>query len=375
MGMRLYKICLGLLLGVVFLGGVALTKADSPPATATPLPSKGPFEPGPIQAATRSVNWATASVTQMSVLTSAVRLTSTEKIAPLAGPLRPHRLRQSGGDIGPADIYFIGEEDFEGVFPKLDWSRSDDNGTGHLWGDVECYPVEAVFEGFWSGWPASEGINGIDPCVPGAEYPPNLETWLIYGPFSLANAQYADVQFFYRIISEQGVDFLFWGYSTNGNDFSGFETSGTHISGPFNNGYNEEIFDLVPVLGENNVWIGFQFRSNGSIQAQGPFIDFINILIQETGTTKTFLPLLFVSPPPITILRIQNKTSGSVTFTVSGTPQGNITCTVSAGQTKLCGQFTSGTYNATASATACPPPLTKSKQFLPGTITLPVVCK
>jgi hypothetical protein len=368
--MKSYKVWAGLFVLVLFLGAVTLTKADSP------TNEKGNFDPGPIQTDERVLDRNNASITQLTLITSTLPLSFTKYISKTVSPgdlYRPIRLGSASGDINAA-AYFIGIEDFEGDFPQPNWNRSDDNGTGHLWGDVFCYPLEDTFEGYWSGWPASEGINGVDPCAD-EPYPNDLNTWLIYGPFNLQDAAYADVQFFYRIISEMDVDKLFWGASTNGTNFFGNSVSGTHISGPYNNGYNEIIFNFIPELGQSQVWFGLNFTSDGSVTNQGPFIDGINIYVEETGITKTFLPIIIKDPPPTTQLYVKNNTSGSVTFTVQNTPQGNISCNVPAGQTNFCGQFTPGTYNATSNAAACPPPTTKSKTFNAGTVTLTVVCR
>jgi hypothetical protein len=95
-------------------------------------------------------------------------------------------LRLKPGEIRSLGAFFTGIEDFETVFPQPGWALFDINNTGHNWGDVPCHPLENSFEGFWSGWPASRGVNGLDPCN-GDFYPDNLKTQLIYGPFSLEN--------------------------------------------------------------------------------------------------------------------------------------------------------------------------------------------
>ncbi|MFN8457359.1 MAG: hypothetical protein U0401_22330 [Anaerolineae bacterium] len=371
--MKFSRICWGLLLGLLLAGliGLVNTKANTPPANSTPIPAKGSTQPGPIQPHQAVLDWSKAGVAQLTIITPTASFSATQLPPKKSAPALSTRFKATGGDLSAANVYFIGVEDFESVFPQAGWTQL---GSGQrFWGDVPCFPLETDFGGFWSGWPASKGINGVDPCS-GNLYFENLNSWLIYGPFSLQNAEYADVQFFFRMVSEQNFDFLFWGASINGTSFDGFETSGTHLSGPFNNGYNEVIFDLIPQLNQPQVWVGFQFRSDGNFNFQGPFIDGINILIREKGTSRVFLPFISSSPPPITLLSIQNKTTGSVTFTVANTPQGNISCTVPAGQTQFCGQFTPNTYNATANAAACPPPKTKPKIFEAGPVTLPVVC-
>lgn len=371
--MRSYKIWIGLFVLALCWGVITPTKADSP------VDEKDYSKPEPVRANEVVLNPNTASITQLTLITPTVAVSSTRYFSKIGTPgdlPHPVRLGPASGDINGAVVYFIGIENFEElVFPQPGWTLIDNTGTGqHFWGDVPCFPLEGAFEGFWSGWPASRGTDGRDPCN-GDLYPPNLDTWLRFGPFSLADAQYADVQFFYRIVSEPGFDLLSWYTSTNGTTFSLVnQVSGVHI-GPLNNGYNEVIFDLVSRLGQPNVWIAFRFQSDGSNEFDGPFLDGINILVEEIGTTKIFLPTIIKSLPPITQLSIKNNTPGNVAFTVHNTPQGSINCNISTGQTKFCGQFTPGTYNATSNAAACPPPTTKSKTFNTGPVTLTVVCK
>jgi hypothetical protein len=190
----------------------------------------------------------------------------------------------SASEIGAASSTQIKFEDFEGAFPNS-WNLLDNNGGAggqHFWSDVNCFPVES--SGSWSGWPAGRGANSVNPCDPDfANYPDNVDSWLIYGPFNLADAQSASLDFYYRIVSESGFDSLRWLASINGTNFFGFQVSGTFVNGPFNNGYNFASFDLtdVPTLGNlagaPQVWIAFRFISNSTNTAQGPFIDSISL--------------------------------------------------------------------------------------------------
>jgi len=186
-----------------------------------------------------------------------------------------------GEGVGATSSTFIMTEDFEGDFPSSGWDLVDNNGTGHLWDDVNCFAIESSGTG-WAAWPAAAGSNGLDPCT-GDDYPNGLETWLIYGPFSLTDAQSASLDFYFRIESESCCDYLFWGASIDDVNYYGEIASGTYTSGPFNNGYNFASFDLTDVYnlgdlsGQPQVWIAFVFHSDDSATGRGPFIDAITL--------------------------------------------------------------------------------------------------
>ena len=80
-------------------------------------------------------------------------------------------------------------EDFEGDFPGV-WELDDANSTGYMWGKRDCNP----FAGSYSGWAVGAGsLGSMLAC--GSNYPDGVDTWMVYGPFSLADAQAADLSF------------------------------------------------------------------------------------------------------------------------------------------------------------------------------------
>jgi hypothetical protein len=331
--MTLRKVLTGLMILGLLLWFSTVAYADDPPKPTDTLPQptdtppqKGSFAPVPIQAAKAVLDPDTASVTYLDLdeddKTSVPAVPRPQSPSPSKGSFEPdpimlahfdgetfHAIPNSadvasdyfvgqrsqpdaaGGKVGIASSTVIMSEDFEGpLFPVSGWSRNDVGGTGHLWDDVNCFPVESG--GMGSAWPADEGINGLDPCT-GDDYPNNLNSWLVYGPFSLADAQSASLDFFFRIESESVVDRLFWGASVDGSMFYGASVSGTYTSGPFNNGYNFASLDLTDVYvlgdlsGQSQVWIAFQFLSNFSNTGQGPFIDAISL--RKNTDTRTNL--------------------------------------------------------------------------------------
>lgn len=317
--MKLYKlIVIGLFIGIWLLKMVTVVSADDPPKSpddsanqTSPTYQEGSFDPVPIQSSEAILDPTTASITQMELAAdkkSLVPVTSPTQSSPpgsfAPGPLQLAEFsgntlklipdsaqiandmlldHSTVGDIGTASSTQIKFENFELAFPNT-WTRFDNNGgTGgqHLWGDVSCFPVEST--GSWSGWPAAAGTDSVDPCL-GTNYPSSVDSWLVYGPFSLADAKSAYLDFFYRIVSESNDDSFRWLASTNGTNYFGFQVSGTFTNGPFNNGYNFVSFDLtnVPTLGnlagQSQVWIAFRFLSDADANVgQGPFIDAISL--------------------------------------------------------------------------------------------------
>jgi hypothetical protein len=168
-------------------------------------------------------------------------------------------------------------ERFESDFPGP-WRTIDNNGgTGgdRHWDDTDFHR----FSGQRSGWPAAGGENGLDPAI--YFYPNFMDSWMVYGPFSLEDANAATMNFRFWLRSEANYDFLYYLASVDGNVFSGFRVSGytapTHP--PTSEGWEYAVVDFagVPnlgnVLGRSQVWIAFRFTSDGSQVDDGPFID------------------------------------------------------------------------------------------------------
>jgi hypothetical protein len=239
-----------------------------------PVPSqKGSFAPGPVMLAEYDGETLKTTPNSAGIANDVI----------IGVPAQAESTGQTAAASSSTQIMF---ENFEGTFPPADplWTRLDVDGTTngeYLWDDVNCFPIESG--GGWSAWPAAGGANGFNPCG-GATYPNNANSWLIYGPFSLADAQSASLDFYFRSVIEDcdpitDCDFLFWGSSTNGVNFFGNFEAGDHTGGPFNidNGYNFVSFDLSDLSGESMVWIAIVFISDGSVSFEGPFIDFISL--------------------------------------------------------------------------------------------------
>lgn len=195
-----------------------------------------------------------------------------------------------------ADVVIM-SENFDTTFPTDRWQV-----TNH-WGQRAC---EAAGGG-GSAW--VEGAGNL-PC--GSAYHTSERSWMIFGPFSLADAAAARLTYQMWLNSEPNFDYLFVGASVDGTNFSGTAYSGTSGAGakaakqqkakfsvatgkvkvqkPENvakervkavtTSWVARTLDLanVPTLGnligQSNVWIAFVWNSDGSITLpQGAFVD------------------------------------------------------------------------------------------------------
>lgn len=179
---------------------------------------------------------------------------------------------------GAAGWVTIMSENFEGSFPA-GWTVFDNDSDGGLytWAKRACRP----FAGGYSGWAVGGSAGAGLAC--GSNYPTDVESLMVYGPFSLADASDATLSFRYWLNSEAGWDDLWVTASIDGNDFYGNFTSGV------SDGWKSAAFDLTDVYtlgdltGRAQVWIGFIFTSDGSITyAEGAYLDDI-VLTKYTG--------------------------------------------------------------------------------------------
>ncbi len=168
-------------------------------------------------------------------------------------------------------------ETFEGSFPGA-WTVFDGNDSSYgtyYWGKRTCRP----YAGSYSGWAVGGGANGASLSC-GSNYPNYARSVMIYGPFSLADAYAADLQFKLWLNSESGYDFICWMASPDGSDFTGPCASGS------SGGWIDRVlnFSSVPnlgnLLGDPSVWIAFLFISDSSVtRSEGAYVD--NIVLRK----------------------------------------------------------------------------------------------
>jgi len=171
----------------------------------------------------------------------------------------------------PKTLQNIKSETFEGAFPNTGWELLDGypgDGKEYLWNDRSYRP----HTGIWAGWPAGGGANAIAPTA-STTYPPNMSSWMFYGPFDLSNAASAEAVFWLWRQIETNYDYLFVGVSHDRNStFTGYNYSGTAA-------WEEKHINMSSYLGDSSVWIAWRFYSDSSVQYAGPWVD--DILIQK----------------------------------------------------------------------------------------------
>jgi hypothetical protein len=191
-------------------------------------------------------------------------------------------------------------ETFEAGFPGTIWGRS---GTP-TWDDT----TYSAHGGSYSAWCAASSR------APNSGYPNNMNAWMVYGPFSLADALGAQMTFWFKNSSESGYDYFQWLASVNGANFYGYQISGDQSA------WSQQAFDLanVPTLGnlcgQSQVWIAFRFSSGTSITGAGAFVDDVHIQ-KDTGTPDMapFLPSAWNDKLPISATQLGGTATHSAT--------------------------------------------------------------
>jgi len=160
------------------------------------------------------------------------------------------------------------KEDFEGSFPNA-W----DLDGSPTWDDEKYKP----YSGKESGYAVGSSV------APPGPYPNNTESWMTFGPFSLANAQDARVNLQAWVETESSFDGFSILASIDGFNFAGLRWSGgwadaSGEEGWMNIGFDlKRVYSLGDLTGESQVWITFRFDSDFSITFEGAYIDDIVI--------------------------------------------------------------------------------------------------
>ena len=170
---------------------------------------------------------------------------------------------------------YIMTDGFEGAFPGV-WSLYLDPGATDAYWGKDNYRSHS---GSYSAFCAKSGTAGVNPPN---HYPNNMDAWMIYGPFSLADATDAKVDFWLWLQSESDYDFVYCMASTDGTYFYGYSWCGDSA------GWASRSFDLTNVYtlgnlcGQPQVWIAFIFTSDDTITNKGAFVD--DIVLREYVT-------------------------------------------------------------------------------------------
>ena len=215
------------------------------------------------------------TVTPTSTATSTPVATATPTLSETEAPTRTPTGASPTSTATPSSGWVtIKEENFEGSFPNA-WRLE---GFDYKWGKRDCRAAGGSF----SGWAVGGGSRGQSLAC-GSNYPDDVNSWMIYGPFSLADATAAEVLFSYWVYSENDWDTLFVGASTDGEWFYGPYASGD------SSGWQNGRFDLTNVdtlgnlVGRSQVWVAFAFETDDSTNRQeGAFVD--NIVLRKSAT-------------------------------------------------------------------------------------------
>ncbi len=170
------------------------------------------------------------------------------------------------------DTIIITQLNWESPPLPAGWYTNDDNGTengDYEWGRTNC----DAWEGTYSGWCAAGGDDALVACSD--SYPDSCESWLKYDiPMDLSNAAAAGASFKYKVNSESGKDFLYWGISLNGRDFSLIGFSGDHHWHEMSVDFFNDFAELKDPNNRNTVYFTIIFESDGeNSDGQGAFID------------------------------------------------------------------------------------------------------
>ena len=265
------------------------------------------------------------------------------RTGPEGGDTLPH------AETAPGWVTIVSES-FEGAFPGQ-WQVSDDKpGYGEYhWGKRNCRP----FSGSYSGWAVGGGANGSALSC-GRDYPTDAASWMMYGPFSLADATAADLSFKLWVDSEFGFDELHFKASVDGANFWGPVATGDSDGWVDAQLDLSDVYNLGNLMGRSRVWIALIFTSDGSeTEPEGAYADDI-VLRKHVGPLGTATPTRTSTPTRTatatrtrTPTRTQTPTS---TGTVPSEPTGTRTPTPT------------GTHTATPTQTL---PVGEHRTFLP----------
>lgn len=227
-----------------------------------------------------------AGARQLSAAASAAAVRIVPEVAIGAAP---------AGRLDAAQSTVLFNEEFEnGAWPSgTPWRTLDNNGA--TYGEYTWKNRCTGHHSARSAWAIGEGANGrLLSC--GAVYPENLDSYMIYGPFSLAGYSKATLEFAFWLDSEcQGTNCAdkadrMWALaSTDGTTFRGEWWAGDWANDPgaHPGGWNEDSMSLDSYAGAAQVWIAFNFDSDGTVgYAGGAFVDDVVVRV-EGGCSGT----------------------------------------------------------------------------------------
>ncbi len=220
--------------------------------------------------------------------------------------------RDPAGQRG--NLVTVLNDGFEGAFPGGVWQVFLGSGVmvDAYWGKTNSVSNT----GSSSVHPAAAGTSAINVGVD--SYPDNMGSWMIYGPFSMADAQAGQISFAFINDSEFGFDYLYALISTT----SDFAVSAQYSHSGLQSDWAPFIVDLASldtigsVIGQQQVYLALYFGSDGSQGGFGPAIDDVQITKLTSGPTPS------PTPSPTPTITPSPSPSPSPNATPSPTPTG-----------------------------------------------------
>ena len=127
-------------------------------------------------------------------------------------------------------------------------------------------------------WGIGGGEDGSDLSC-GANYPHNVQAWMVAGPFDLSDATAAALDYQAQIFTESLLDGVIACPSPDNAAFNGCvllsgDSHGDWLSAAGVPGGELYRTMFESMLGDNSVWLSLSFESNGSlIHPNGAFVD------------------------------------------------------------------------------------------------------
>lgn len=194
------------------------------------------------------------------------------------------------------DWQTVKTEGFEGAWPN-EWNCYSSNNVDCYWGDN----LARSSEGAWSGWCADDGSDS--PST--QEYAEDMHSWMVYGPFSLADADDAKLTYDIWYRTESSYDYIKVMASIDGTQFWGRYWSGDSEGWINNREFDlTEVYQIGNLTGLNQVWIAFIFTSDGSVNFEGAYID-------EVEISKDYDPPTYYGAPDIYSVTLEEGTDSN----------------------------------------------------------------
>ncbi len=167
-----------------------------------------------------------------------------------------------------------------------------DNNTNlgnYFWGKRNCRAAS----GSYSGWAVGAGDGAGLGC--GTTYPYGVEAWMKWGPFSLADALAADLQYDVWYSTPNEYDNVWALVSLDNSTWCGYQYYGNVAAWKHGTFDLSKLCDGSSAIGQPQVWMAFLFQSDYAWNnPEGVYVD--NILLRkQTAAGSLYVPTQSVS--------------------------------------------------------------------------------